>query len=492
MKGASRAEEKRDIMLSSSQDLPFHFTVLINDAWPLHDETCFVTVKGTHLENGAAKTTTYILDNQTHKEYLRFYEKLAVDYGLRKPQNSLPVKQASINTPYEPILTENCAPGILYGYGDPALIRTVGSDGASPVYYVVVTSNDAPDSFPILSSENLVDWNFVGYVFPKGQKPTWAADGEGISDYWAPEMHLVGNEYRLYFVARDKDSLELCIGLARSNKPDGPFIADDHPILKGNVIDPHIFVQHDCAYLFWKEDNNEVWPRCLLDFLYQHPEQVTQLFNENANQITASFIITLWPWARMRDPMKRFQAIQIFIEAITSDYTKFYNALTELSNRSAENMRNEIQNILKYMKTPMFAQALSADGSSLIGERTKIIENDLEWEAHLIEGMWVTKQNNQYYLFYAGNDFSTSQYGIGVAMAKSLMGPYKKANIQLLQSTDTWWAPGHPSLVMDTEGKPRLFLHAYFPGNAGYKIFRALLSIPLLFKEDEVMIANNN
>jgi beta-xylosidase len=144
------------------------------------------------------------------------------------------------------------------------------------------------------------------------------------------------------------------------------------------------------------------------------------------------------------------------------------------------------------MKTPMFAQALSADGSSLIGERTKIIENDLEWEAHLIEGMWVTKQNNQYYLFYAGNDFSTSQYGIGVAMAKSLMGPYKKANIQLLQSTDTWWAPGHPSLVMDTEGKPRLFLHAYFPGNAGYKIFRALLSIPLLFKDDEVVIANNN
>jgi hypothetical protein len=194
----------------------------------------------------------------------------------------------------------------------------------------------------------------------------------------------------------------------------------------------------------------------------------------------------------MLDPMKRFQAIQIFIEAITSNYTSFYNALTELSTRSPENMRDEIQNILKYMKTPMFAQALSADGSSLIGERTKIIENDLEWEAHLIEGMWVTKQNNQYYLFYAGNDFSTSQYGIGVAMAKSLMGPYKKANIQLLQSTDTWWAPGHPSLVMDTEGKPRLFLHAYFPGNAGYKIFRALLSIPLLFKEDEVVIANNN
>jgi beta-xylosidase len=104
--------------------------------------------------------------------------------------------------------------------------------------------------------------------------------------------------------------------------------------------------------------------------------------------------------------------------------------------------------------------------------------------------MWVTKQENRYYLFYAGNDFSTSQYGIGVAVANSPLGPFRKMEKQLLRSTDTWWAPGHPSLTEDPHGQQQLFLHAYFPEKAGYKQFRALLSIPVFFREDEVHLGN--
>jgi beta-xylosidase len=136
----------------------------------------------------------------------------------------------------------------------------------------------------------------------------------------------------------------------------------------------------------------------------------------------------------------------------------------------------------------MFAQQLSEDGSSLIGERTKVIENDLAWEAHLVEGMWVTKQDNRYYLFYAGNDFSTSQYGIGVAIGDSPLGPFNKMEKQLLQSTATWWAPGHPSLTKGPDGNNHLLLHAYFPEKAGYKQFRTLLSIPVFFGKDEVYV----
>jgi beta-xylosidase len=102
--------------------------------------------------------------------------------------------------------------------------------------------------------------------------------------------------------------------------------------------------------------------------------------------------------------------------------------------------------------------------------------------------MWVTKQDKKYYLFYAGNDFSTSQYGIGVAVSGSPVGPFQKMDKQLLQSSARWWAPGHPSLVTDTGGRPQLFLHAYFPGKAGYKQFRALLSIPVFFTEDGVYL----
>ncbi|MDB5192275.1 MAG: hypothetical protein JWQ96_1838 [Segetibacter sp.] len=302
-------------------------------------------------------------------------------------------------------------------------------------------------------------------------------------------MHKVGDEYWLYFVARDKLTRELCIGMARSQNPEGPFVAAPQPILTANVIDPHVFVKDkDAVFLYWKEDNNDVWPAALNDLLYDHPELIPTLFDGKEEHTTASFILTIWPWARLLEPMERFMVTQVLIETVISGYKEFYEKLGALMATQSSAVQEKIRRVLQNMKTPMFAQQLSVDGSSLIGERTKIIENDLDWEAHLVEGMWVTEHNNKYYLFYAGNDFSTDQYGIGVAVADSPLGPYNKMPKQFLKSTEEWWAPGHPSVVTGPDGTPQLLLHAYFPGKAGYKQFRALLSVPLVFEEDKVSI----
>ncbi|MDB5208005.1 MAG: hypothetical protein JWR72_3080 [Flavisolibacter sp.] len=490
MKDGNNQLRTADMMLTSPAGTPYPFTIIIRDAWPIKHPVCAFEIKGTDPKTAFAKMCKYELDNREHKAYLDFFEKLSNDFGLRLPQNRKPAEKKVFNITYRKVLTENLHPGMIYGYGDPAIIRVDNRQGfAAAIYYVVSTSNDAPDSFPIVRSKDLVDWEFVGYVFPRGHKPLWASDGEGISDYWAPEMHWVKDEYRVYFVAREKGSLELCVGMARSAKPDGPFVAGDVPVLKGNVIDPHLFVDNDdTAYLYWKEDNNDVWPRLLLDLLYEHPELMTTVFTEKEDIASASFVISLWPWARMLEPMERFQAIQLFIEVIISRYTDFYDRLKMISETKDVTLKEKIVSILHYMKTPMFAQQLSADGSGFIGERIKILENDLAWEAHLIEGMWVTKQDEKYYLFYAGNDFSTSQYGIGVAIASSPIGPFRKMEKQLLQSTGNWWAPGHPSLALNPTGKPELFLHAFPPGKAGYKQFRALLSIPVYFTEEGVYV----
>ena len=58
-------------------------------------------------------------------------------------------------------------------------------------------------------------------------------------------MHRVGGEFRVYFAARDKHTRELCIGVCRSARPEGPFVADAAPLLAGDVIDPHILVVLD-------------------------------------------------------------------------------------------------------------------------------------------------------------------------------------------------------------------------------------------------------
>jgi arabinan endo-1,5-alpha-L-arabinosidase len=454
--------------------------------------SCLIYVTGYHLAQNSETTVSYLLPDREHHSYLDFYERLSNDFGLRLPQNR---KHQLPNTntvyPFSIVLTENIDDRIRYGYGDPAVLKA--TVGGQVIYYLVVTSNDAPNSFPILKSTNLTDWTLQSFVFPEGKKPEWALDGEHISDYWAPEMHLIGNEYRIYFVARHKENLDLCIGMASSERPEGPYTAHTEPVVDGNIIDPHIFVdQQGISYLYWKEDNNDVWPGHLIDLLYHHPELTDVLFDKKEDRITAAFIQTLWPWIKNLPPMERFLALQVLIEVVISNFNTFYKHLSSLIERQPLEIQEKIKIVLKYMKTPMYVQQLSADGTQVQGERIKVIENDLDWEAHLVEGMWVTQQDENFYLFYAGNDFSTDQYGIGVAVAKSPTGPYTKMQQPFLKSTREWWAPGHPSVVLDNEENPRLFLHAFPPGRAGYKEFRALLSVPIRFSHGTVVVAKIN
>lgn len=479
-----------DMMLTSPHATPYPFSIVIKNAWPLNHAACAFEIKGADPRTSVMKTCNYALHTREHRAYLDLFEKLTNDFGLQLPENRKPSKTTAFSTAYREVLNENLAGGMFYGYGDPAVLQiTDEMDKANSGYLLVATSNDAPDAFPILRSRDLINWDFSGYIFPSGETPEWASVGEGKSDYWAPELHWVNNEFRLYFVAREERTLELCIGVARSAKATGPFVADREPILKGNIIDPHVFVESDQkAYLYWKEDNNDVWPRLFLDLLHEHPRFIGTLFLQKEEQVTASFVTTLWPWARMLEPMERFQAIQIFIETVIANYTHFYERLQTFSTQQSNELQDRISSILHYMKTPMYAQQLTPDGSSLTGERYKVLENDLDWEAHLVEGMWVTKQNERYFLFYAGNDFSTSQYGIGAAVGSSPVGPFQKMEKQLLQSTAEWWAPGHPSLVVNPKGQRELFLHAYSPGKAGYKQFRALLSVIVDFHENGVAL----
>jgi hypothetical protein len=140
------------------------------------------------------------------------------------------------------------------------------------------------------------------------------------------------------------------------------------------------------------------------------------------------------------------------------------------------------------MRTPIFAQRLAPDGSALVGERVQVLENDVAWEGHLIEGPWVTFQQGRYWLFYAGNDFTNPAYGIGVAVADRLLGPYVKQAEPLLRSSSEWLAPGHASVAPGLDGKPQLFFHAFHPGTGGYNMFRALLTVGLAFSENGVSL----
>jgi len=168
--------------------------------------------------------------------------------------------------------------------------------------------------------------------------------------------------------------------------------------------------------------------------------------------------------------------MQPLIGAAVANWPRVQAVLTEAKQST----------LLEAMRTPIFAQRLADDGRSLIGERAQLLENDQPWEGHLIEGPWITRQLGRYWMFYAGNDFTSPAYGIGVAVSDKLYGPYVKQALPLLRSTSEWLAPGHASVAPGLDGQPQLFFHAYHPGTGGYNAFRALLTVGLAFSEQGV------
>ena len=189
--------------------------------------------------------------------------------------------------------------------------------------------------------------------------------------------------------------------------------------MSGGVIDSHIFIDEDGEpYLFWKEDTNGIWPRPLATLLRDQPELIERLFETEEDRRTAAFAAAIRPWANARRPMERFFLMQPLIEAALANWDRVSAAL--------DRMRPAPATILEAMRTPIRAQRLGHDGASLIGEPALVLANDLDWEGHLIEGPFVTRQKGRYWLFYAGNDFSTPAYGIGVAVADHPLGPYVK------------------------------------------------------------------
>jgi beta-xylosidase len=114
--------------------------------------------------------------------------------------------------------------------------------------------------------------------------------------------------------------------------------------------------------------------------------------------------------------------------------------------------------------TVLWAQRLSEDGLKLVGKPTEILRNDAGWEGEVVEGPFVLKQADTFYLFYSGNGCCGSgcRYALGVARSKSLLGPWEKnPDNPILGGNSEWRCPGHGSIVSFDLGRYYLLYHAY-------------------------------
>jgi beta-xylosidase len=101
----------------------------------------------------------------------------------------------------------------------------------------------------------------------------------------------------------------------------------------------------------------------------------------------------------------------------------------------------------------IYAQRLAADGMSLRGTPTRILEADQPWEGRIVEAPQLVRVRGRYWLFYSGNWFNQPGYGIGVAECTSPTGPCRKPlDHPWLGSNAQGQGPGESSLFHDRDG----------------------------------------
>jgi beta-xylosidase len=123
------------------------------------------------------------------------------------------------------------------------------------------------------------------------------------------------------------------------------------------------------------------------------------------------------------------------------------------------------------LPTPLWAQPLSPDGTKLIGERREILRNEAPWEAHLIEGPFILRRGEWFYMFYSADACCGRRcnYKLGVARARKLLGPWERHQRNpILAGNQQWLCPGHGSIVDDPSGRTFLLYHAYHPSDFEY------------------------
>lgn len=116
------------------------------------------------------------------------------------------------------------------------------------------------------------------------------------------------------------------------------------------------------------------------------------------------------------------------------------------------------------LPTILWIQQLTEDGVKLVGERKEILRNDAPWEGAVVEGPFVVKHGDYFYLFYSGNGCCGRgcSYALGVARAKSLLGPWEKnPGNPILAGNEQWKCPGHGSITEDGKGRYWLLYHSY-------------------------------
>lgn len=104
---------------------------------------------------------------------------------------------------------------------------------------------------------------------------------------------------------------------------------------------------------------------------------------------------------------------------------------------------------------------LSADGLSLSGEPKQILQPDQPWEIDPVnEGAFVWERGGRFWMMFSVNDFRNPAYGMGLATAPALDGPWtKRVEGPIIRQAPGLRGPGCAGLIPSPDGRE---LWAYY------------------------------
>ncbi|MGW8316337.1 MAG: family 43 glycosylhydrolase [Bacteroidales bacterium] len=112
------------------------------------------------------------------------------------------------------------------------------------------------EDYHVFSSSNLTDWTDHGVIVHQEKVPWVNPDSYSM---WAPDCIAKNGKYYFYFPSIRKDTTSgrgFGIGVAKADRPEGPYTPESDPIKGVNGIDPNVFIDQDGqAYLYWSLGN---------------------------------------------------------------------------------------------------------------------------------------------------------------------------------------------------------------------------------------------
>ena len=295
---------------------------------------------------------------------------LVVACGGGKSPTPPPVDTTSTTGYRNPVLDQD--------FPDPSVIKVGGTYWAYATQTVL--GNGQRINIQSASSTDLVHWTYGNDVLPT--RPSWS---NYVWNYWAPHViHAADQSTYIMYYSAPADTSGMCIAIATSATPQGPFTDAGSPLTCGDSFD-HI------------------------------------------------------------DPME-------FDDPVSGKHYLYWgSAGAPISARELD------ATLMHFTATSTAVPVLQPSGAP--------------YES-LIEGPWVIKRGDWYYLFYSGDACCgpNPHYAVLVARSTSPTGPYQKHGAALgtdssaiLTGDDRFKGPGHNAIITDAAGNDWIVYHAVDP-----------------------------